>query len=329
MSSTFIKLLCILAVIGLEALTVCSEPLLETRQIEIPNYPNAYNPSIVPYKGGYLLSFRYQTRFPRTMQGPRMDVSMIGVVKLSEDFVLDEESVQLLHLRSYSKEFSLTAEDGRLFMIGDRLFLFFNDLFEGSEVGECAMYMAELEEERGGDFVVKGSPKPLLYEHATRKEKNWSPFVKNGKCYCIYSDQPERIILQVDVETGLCREAGKEEYRPNWTFGQIRGGTPALDIGGEMLAFFHSSFYSNRKAVYVMGAYLFDQEFPFRIRAMSRLPLAEAKDYEKMGQVKLVEFPGGLIVEDEFVHVAWGKDDRKLFLTTFDKKKLIESMKPL
>jgi len=41
------------------------EPLLsnssitDTKRIDIPGYPNAYNPSLIPYKGGYLLSLRY------------------------------------------------------------------------------------------------------------------------------------------------------------------------------------------------------------------------------------------------------------------------------
>ena len=37
--------------------------LIRTRQIAIPGYPKAFNPSLILYEDGYLLSFRSGDRF--------------------------------------------------------------------------------------------------------------------------------------------------------------------------------------------------------------------------------------------------------------------------
>lgn len=311
--------------------SITADPILETRQIQIPGYPKAYNPSLIEYGPGYLLSFRFTSKIPQEIENcPRRDYSFIGLVKLDENFDVSKKSIQLLNLATYSPQFSLTAEDARLLNVGNRIFIFFNDLPLTQKSGRFAMYFGEIVEERG-EFVLKEKPKPLKYVGALSIEKNWSPFFSGEKLYVIYSDEP-RIILEVDPNTGDCQEVSRSDHNYQWQFGRIRGGTPGNRIEGGLLTFFHSSFYipapvkENKPGRnYAYGAYLFDESYPFYIRKITPQPLGFLEDYTRDNGRKVI-FPGGLVIEDEVIWVVWGKNDNQIFLTAFDKKKLIESM---
>lgn len=303
--------------------------ILNTQQIKIPGYPNAYNPSLIPYKDGYLLSFRFRTRGPETVNNQfRTDFSLVGLVRLNQKFKVSEKSVQLLNIMSYSPKFSLTTEDARLFKVGNRIFLFFNDVPPSQIPGQFAMYFGELIEDHGL-FVLKEPAKLLHYPYVTPVEKNWSPFVSGNRLYVIYSDTP-RVVLEVDLNTGYCQEVVRAISKAHWDLGEIRGGTPAYLVNDTFLTFFHSSFPVKipKKRAYVMGAYTFDAEPPFSIRKMTSMPLGNLVDYTEDNVPKVV-FPGGLVVEDHLIHVAWGKGDKQIWMTTFDREKLLASMKNL
>ena len=307
---------------------LCDSSIVHTRQIKIPGYHNAYNPSLIPYKDGYLLSFRYISRCPETVEGKfRTDVSFIGLVRLDKKFKVFEKTVQFLNIVSHSSNFSLTAEDARLLTMGDRVFVFFNDLPLMSSSGGFAMYFGELVEQQGM-FVLKEPAKPLNYLHASPIEKNWSPFVSGDRLYLIYSDQP-RVILELDLNTGYCQEVARTDVNWNWNLGQIRGGTPACLVNETFLTFFHSSFpaKTTKKRAYVMGAYTFDMDPPFTVRTMTFRPLGNLEYYTEDNPPKVI-FPGGMVVQDHSIHVAWGKADKKIFITTFNRDKLLASMQP-
>lgn len=302
--------------------------IFTVKQIKIPGYPNAYNPSLIPYKGGYLLSFRYISKCPEKFKNNfHPDVSFIGVARLDKNFKVSEKTVQLLNIISYSSKFSLTAEDARLLNVGDRIFIFFNDLPLLQTSGLVAMYFGELVEEKGM-FVLKEPAKPLNYPYAIQVEKNWSPFSSGDRLYVIYSDQP-RVILEVDLNTGYCQEVTRTSLNWNWNLGEIRGGTPADLVNDTFLTFFHSSFpaKTSKERAYVMGAYTFGRDPPFSVRTMTPRPLGDLTDYTQDNSSKVV-FPGGMVVQDNFIHVAWGKADKQIFITTFDREKLLASMEP-
>ena len=302
--------------------------IVNSKQIKIPGYPNAYNPSLIPYKGGYLLSFRYISRCPEKFKNNfHVDVSFIGVVRLDKKFKVSEKTVQLLNIVSYSSKFSLTAEDARLLNVGNRIFIFFNDLPLLQTSGQFAMYFGELVEEQGM-FVLKEPAKPLNYSYAIQVEKNWSPFSSGDRLYVIYSDQP-RVILEVDLNTGYCHEVTRTMLNWNWHLGEIRGGTPAYLVDDTFLTFFHSCFpaETSKGRAYVMGAYTFDKDPPFSPRTMTLRPLGDMTDYTQDNSPK-VAFPGGMVVQDHLIHVAWGKADKQIFITTFDREKLLASMEP-
>lgn len=300
--------------------------IVSQTQISLPGYPHAYNPSLIPYQDGYLLSFRYTTRLPEEIRFHRIDASFIGIAKLNHRFQLIPESVQLLKIQSHASRFSLSAEDGRLFLFKDKIYLFFNDRPAIDPKG-FAMYFAELIETQGL-FQLKTPAKPLYYPSAISIEKNWSPFVAQDKLYLIYSDSP-RTILQVDEETGHCQAIAKDYTDPSWPFGEIRGGTPACLVEDFYLTFFHSSFPADtpKKRAYVMGAYLFDPNPPFKVLFRTPWPLGTLSDYTESNDPKVI-FPCGLVVRGNSLFVAWGKADRQIQITEFDKKKLFDCMQP-
>jgi len=306
-----------------------NECIVNTKQINIPGYPNAFNPSLVPYKDGYLLSFRYVSSRPDTHKnGYRTDFSFIGLARMNKEFKINANTVQLLNIVSYSPNFSLTAEDARLIQIGDRIFIFFNDLPPLQTPGQFAMYLGEIVEDRDY-FMLKERATALQYLGAKPIEKNWSPFTVGNKLYVTYLHEP-RVILEIDINTGYCQEILRTYPNWKWNLGEIRGGTPALPIQDQLLTFFHSSFLApTRKGrAYVMGAYAFDKEFPFSLRAMTPRPLGNLTDYMENNRSKVV-FPGGMVLTEKFIHVVWGKSDREIAITTFDRAKLLASMIPI
>lgn len=300
--------------------------IVHTKQIKIPGYPRAYNPSLIPYKGGYLLTFRIRNGCPEKFKNRlRTDVSFIGIARLDENFKVAKKTVQLLNIVSHSPGFSLTAEDGRLLNVGHRIFIFFNDVPLVQANGYFSMYFGELIDEQGV-FILKEPAKQLYYPHAIRIEKNWSPFSSGERVYVIYSDQP-RVILEVDLNTGYCEEVTRTNVDWKWNLGVIRGGTPAYLVNNTFLTFFHSSFpvKISKGRAYVMGAYTFDKDPPFSVRTMTLRPLGDLTDYTEDNSPKVV-FPGGMVVEDHLIHVAWGKADSQIFITSYDKNKLLANM---
>ena len=76
-----------------------------------------------------------------------------------------------------------------------------------------------------------------------------------------------------------------------------------------------------------MGAYTFDKDPPFSVRTVTSRPLGDLTDYTQENPLKVV-FPGGMVVQEPLIHVAWGKADKQIFITTFDREKLLGSMEP-
>src|SRR5205807_1144789 len=97
--------------------------------------------------------------------------------------------------------------------------------------------------------------------------------------YIIYKFHPHRILKLELPFTGEVRVAyenseGKatlEAWEKKWGF--IRGGTPAIQIGQDFIAFFHSSFSSGNVYNYVFGAITFEGKPPFRIKKISKAPI--------------------------------------------------------
>ncbi len=311
--------------------------VLDTKKIDIPGYPFAYNPSIIRWNGRLLLSFRI-THNPKSPFD-----SELGMVWLDDEFnvasdpmLLDTRGPLLINSR---------AEDGRLVQMGGKLYLVYSNNTELQvSKGGFRVHIAEVEIDENF-FELKNKECLSEFESESKeiREKNWVPFDYNGNLMLAYSLNPH-FILQPIIGSGHCESTAWSEGRINWGWGQLRGGTPAIKIdGSEYLAFFHSSksmltAHSEEKSIlhYFMGAYTFSGEPPFAITKISPKPIIGKGFYSGIPYTSYywkkqqrVIFPGGYFCEDDNIYVAYGREDHEIWIVTLDRKGLMQSLEPI
>lgn len=143
------------------------------------------------------------------------------------------------------------------------------------------------------DLQTAEAGAPLNHPDPSRHEKNWAPFIsrENHACF-VYSINPH-------VVTWLDKSEHRNSTLPlAWPFGEPRGGTPPVLVGGEFITFFHSSLpWRKPKRRYYMGAYAFESRPPFRITRMTVEPLlvGSEEDPRVLGG-PLVVFPNGAVL---------------------------------
>lgn len=308
-------------------------PIVQTKKIRIPSYSNAYNPSIIPYGEGYLLSFRVNSYNLKTKIQKWLDhrTSFVGVVQLDRNFEATSPA-QLIDMSRFDPDKKNSPQDVRMICAGEQIFLLFNDYLEKKK-GSQRMFIAELMRENG-IFKLKGPRSLLSYAGSNRKiEKNWTPFIYQNKLHLVYTIQPHTI-LEVNPENGECREIAKQTHPLSWEYGELRGGTPAVLIEQQFVSIFHSSkrgipsSWSKKNGhVFYIGAYAFKNDPSFKITGITSHPIG-SKDYYENNPKKVV-YPGGLLMEGSQIHCVWGKDDEQLLVTTLDKNELLSSMLPV
>ncbi len=300
-----------------------------TKRIFIPAYPEAFNPSIIKHRDHYLLIFRYVPN-PWTFW-----VSYIGILPLNKSFEPISNPV-LLTTRGENDLTPSQSEDARIFSYNNKLYLIYNDSTQDICPGSWQkrdIYCVELIDE-GRKFVLS---KPIKLVHETNYQtvawqKNWTPFEKDGNLYLIYTINPLEI-LSPDFNTGICHVISKTEKSITWNLGNLRGGTPAQLVEGEYLAFFHSmahiaSLASGFKNMYhyFMGAYTFSQDPPYEMTRMSTIPIDAEGFYTYSERDRRVIYPGGFVVENDQIYLAYGKDDHEVWIATLDFNALKKSL---
>ena len=277
------------------------EIVLEEFQITIPGFPNAFNPSIVSWRGEWLLSFR--------VEHPTTSISYTGLIWLDRDFQPLGEP-QIL--------WDLPSEDGRLFTRGEQLFLCFNDRWEHFR----KIFVAELQLE--GDIFALGSCRRLSFL-AKRVEKNWSPFIWNGRICFVYSISPfQPVEMTKDV---LCQVIPAHTPPIRWPWGMLRGGTQAIPISDrDYITFFHSSISNEEQVRYFMGAMTFSSGPLFSITGMSKRPIIGEGFYSDDKKRQII-YPAGVVMEGDFFYLSYGKDDHEVWIAKLDRQKLLDQLK--
>lgn len=304
-------------------------------KIYLPEYPDAHNPSIVETDQGIVLTFRWLSDLSKPW------ISYIGIVLLDE-MLQPISQPQLLNTRMENLSIPSQSEDARIFSYQGELYVVFNDnpsYLNPSILQRRDMYIAQISYVQG-QFVLS---KPLKLFHQkkfyTQKwQKNWIPFEWHGALLLGYSLIPHEI-LYADVFSGECIPFVEKAFaNPNWEWkwGHLRGGTPALLEGDEYLAFFHSSIITSSESSngafvhhYYMGAYTFSNEPPFEITKMTPFPIVADGFYTKSSCPKRVIFPGGFVIRDQHLYLAYGKDDLEMWIATIDKEKLSKMLVPV
>lgn len=306
-----------------------------SQKIEIKEFPYAFNPSIVRWREKLLLSFRFipDPKKPYT--------SEIGLVWLNKDFK-PVSKPQRLQLRAKNSKVPCRAEDGRLIVINDTLYLIYSDNTDTflSRRG-FRMHIAEILYEKN-KFNAKSVERiTTFYEDwENKREKNWVPFDYHGQLLLAYSIDPHRIMHPLGC-AGLCEIFVESDKPIPWNWGQLRGGTQAILDGDHYLSFFHSSIpmcskHSDHKEVmhYFIGAYTFSATPPFEVLSISTAPIVgshwyNGKKYKPYWKEVQVVFPCGLLIEDDSLYITYGRQDHEMWIAKLDKQKLYDSLLPI
>lgn len=307
--------------------------VLETKRIEIPEYPHAFNPSIVRWQGRLLMSFRI---IPDPNQSFNAE---IGLVFLDEKFCPVSEP-QLLSLRDEYSMAPCRAEDARLITLSNGLFMVYDDNIEFKlNKGGFRVYVAEIHYD-GEHFIADPIECLKHFENENRniREKAWVPFIFKDHLLLAYSITPHRIFYPRLDGTGICDTVNCTESNISWDWGILRGGTPAFLEKEGYLGFFHSSevmasTHSSGKqmAHYFIGAYLFSPEPPFNILKISPEPIIAQNFYRGVRYkpywkpIRCV-FPCGYISDDQYIWITYGRDDHESWVVKLDKRGLLQSL---
>ncbi len=313
-----------------------SDPfVITTKRIFVPQYPLAFNPSIVRWNGANLLSFRVIPDRKNSY------VSYIGLTWLDDTFD-PVGAPQLLDLRGLNTAPS-RAEDARLILVGKKLYMVYSDNpFPKISRGGFRVHIGEVIWD-GLLFSLRNVEVFTQFEGETQslREKNWVPFEYDNELLLAYSLEPH-VIFRPLFGYNACETISSTPTHTSWKWGVLRGGTTALREGNSYLSFFHSSIDMASKQSdgkvgphYFMGAYLFDSTPPFAITHISPKPIIGESYYE--GQtykpywkpVIKVVFPCGFISDDAHIWISYGRDDHEMWITTIDKKGLLESLVPV
>jgi len=312
-------------------------------QISFSKYPNAHNPSLIDTPEGVLLTFRW---IPDLLLNP--NVSHIGVVLLNE--LLEPISKpQLLNTRVGNKSIPSQSEDARVFSCQGSLYVIYNDndsLTNPTVLQRRDMFIARLS--YVNNRFVLSEPVKLYHQEkyfTVKWQKNWIPFEWHDALLIGYSIIPHEV-LYADLISGECISFVITPFAHptwQWKWGLLRGGTPAMLVDGEYLAFFHSTIVTSSDASngvpmfhYYMGAYTFSNDPPFEVTHLTPFPIIAKGFYTELTtssaspwEPKKVIFPGGYVVRDKHLYLAYGKDDQEMWIATIDREKLKKALVPV
>ncbi len=303
------------------------EYVLETKQIEIPGYSTACNPSVASWRDALLLSFN---AYSDDANAKAISPDQMGLVWLDNDFHVIS-TPQILDVPSN------LWQDARLLNMEGRLYLVFNGAIEN---GIRRMFVAQVHYD-GLKFSLD-TPECLLHfpgEQFNQWERNWVPFAYSNQLLLTYSVSPHRI-FQPLLGTQTCTEISSTPFSGTWAWGNPKPGTSAYLDGDEYLSIFHSvkvmpTVHSKGESIqhYFMGAYTFENRPPFAITSISSQPIIGKQFYSGpdylMTKPCRVVFPCGFVTDDQYIWVVFGKQDHEAWVTKLDKKGLYQSLVPI
>lgn len=299
----------------------------EVKDIQLRNVFAPYNASLIEKDDGHFhLFFRYDV--VRQMHFNSFD-TYIGAAELDAHF--DQTEKEFIRINTQSPH----SEDPRVVTNERDYYLVYNDgPYTSSK--DRKMHIAKLDNETfQPQTITKMNP------HLSSTEKNWVPFFHENRAYFEYQIfTPRKVLCLEDFSSSQLSHIqdplpmGNIEWEEKW--GKPLGGSSARLVDGQYLAFFHSKFKDTMGTYwYVMGAYTFEAEPPFRITAMSKEPLLfkgiyQSESINTADPQKFVIFPCGYALkeygEKAFLHLACGENDCAVKIVTIDKEKLLNSL---
>ncbi len=304
--------------------------ILEEKQIVIPGYPTAFNPSIIRWEDGrLLLSFRARDPITRSSH-------LIGFIFLDENFEPQGNPTLLTIYGDRPLRIS-KAQDPRLIKSGKHFYIAYNNILNDSDLEARRMITSRLKYKEGKFFI--NSPEYILSFAGDSKnwiEKNWAPFDYKGNLCFSYSLNPHRV-FKLSKNRTSCQTLALTQANIDWKWGELRGGTPSILDGDEYLGFFHTfinmkSEQSNGEKIshYFMGAYRFSSTPPFGLTYISPEPIIghtfyAPSNYPTWKPLRAI-FPGGFIFNHDYIWVVYGRQDHECWVVKLNKQELMNSL---
>ena len=256
-----------------------------------------FNPSIVRFKGRYLLAFRN-----------RWSGSDIYINELDNDLIPTDRCKKLNLIHSAS---SRGREDPRLFVHDNKLHV----SYTGVEGDGANKHTNQLYAVLNDAWDVEEVYHPA-YVYRNVWEKNWVFFSHEGKLYAIYRTHPQHTVLHINGNNAELM--AMTELNVLWRYGEIHGGASPVRLGDYYYHFYHSYTRRGEQRTYYTGCAVYDAAPPFTIRRITADPVATADTSTKPhGKKSAVLFVGGAILYNKSWILVSGVHDRYAELREF------------
>lgn len=294
-----------------------------------------FNGSIVEYNHHYLMAYRSD-------QEPFCTHPRIHIVELTNRMIPLPDTNKTIEVKSTKqcwrvdyagrchKAYQHRAEDPRLCVVGDTLYLIWGDGFKIYYSALVCSFTEVDGMQRLASVVLMAQhiPKPPYVEELHNdprydgREKNWIPFRYNGKLHVIYSYEP---FVTMRLDGRNCYDVVKHEKPLNWKWGFIKGGTPAIPYNDDSyVTFFHSTVSLNYNYYYV-GALVFSKE-DLRPLSISRYPIIAPYPENEGNQII---FPAGVIDKGDHYLISYGYNDECNKILAYPKDQLVYNMRDI
>jgi len=219
---------------------------------------------------------------------------------------------------------TLIPEDPRAIVRGDRVYVAWTGL---NAVNDSAALMCHGGIDRAYNVVWKS---PCWHRNIKTAEKNWVPFLRRDKLFCIYEYKPLSIMRYAGGSWFLHHA---HEVNWKWKYGEVRGGAPPVWFRNRWYCFFHSSREEYGSAgkvkVYYAGCFIMDAQY--NVLAITRQPILAghvetySEPWSQGNRISAV-FPCGAMLRGDKWIVSYGYMDSELRIATFDQAELDQVM---
>lgn len=319
--------------------------ILDTKRVETKfrtPREDAFNPGMATWNGETWMALRVDRFGDGAREGCDVERTIV-MVRLDANFQIQSDyfPIELPH----PGQFCSTAEDPRLAVDGDRLYMIYNgkSLLEDEASGIRRVFIAEL--------VMDGGALRALYTRQLESpayplrqlEKNWTPFITEAGVHLIYNSDPSVTFLlprallsdlhgtnnsvstlQLDPPTISTAEA-----QPTDMYGLRRGGTQAIFEPrlGQYVTFSHSWVsLEHGGRLYFTGFYTFNPVAPFDMASYLPRPLDIPCVSPKRNGVYKVVFPSGVVDLGDKYAVSLGEEDLVPVVSIIDKARLFQEL---
>ena len=281
---------------------LCS--LLKLDPIALKNYSTfeIYNPSAISFKNNIFFISR-ANKFSN--KNPKKHIAINYIHKFDSNFnLLKFTKLDDQLLKNQSVEAKDGIEDIRLFLWNSSLWGIGAGLQWDGNSYKISQILIKIHNYKIIKFYVLKSP------FNKYQEKNWSPIVKNGELFLLYSIEP--------LQVYKFRKAKLLLYKSEVNFDikniKIRGGTPPIK-------FFGNSYLgmAHKAPATLFGRKFYRQLFYLLDNKFNLIFVTKEFFIEKIG----IEFPCGMTLLNSELLISYGSKDRDSRYINFPSSKLV------